>query len=165
MWKHAEVVGMLDRSGFVRAVSRNEEEAVVKNIVGREIRQFIAPQSCKAFDALFQAALAGQEVEALLAGVADDGSTLWGRVRLKQSPEQTAPVLLHMRRLPRSWSRLSEREKAVIEALNAASMNSKRAAKQLGISVHTLNSHRRSICRKCQLSGVGEFWIYVEHCR
>jgi len=165
MWKHAEVVAMLDRSGYVRAVSRNEEEAAVKNVVGRDVRQLVAPPSRAAFGKLFQAALDGQEVEALLSGLADDGTTTWGRVRLKKSPEPTAPVLLHMRRLPRSWDRLSDREKAVIEALNATDMNSKRAAKQLGISVHTLNSHRRSICRKCELSGVGEFWIYVEHCR
>jgi DNA-binding NarL/FixJ family response regulator len=165
MWKHAEVVGLLDRSGRVCAVTRNEEEAVVKDVVGRDIREFISPESRAALEASFQAAIQGQETDVLLAGIADDGTTVWSRARLKKSPEPTAHVLLHLRRLPRSWDRLSPRERSVIEALNATEMNSKRAARQLGISVHTLNSHRRSICRKCQLSGVGEFWIFVEHCR
>ncbi len=165
MWKHAEVVGLLDRAGCVRLVSRNEAEAVVKHVLGRNIREMLAPGSHQAFEGAFQAALNGDEAQALLAGVADDGFVIWGRVHLKRSPEPSAPVLFHMRRLPRQWGRLSQREKSVIEALNAADMNSKRAAKRLGISVHTLNSHRRSICQKCGLSGVGEFWIFVEHCR
>jgi DNA-binding CsgD family transcriptional regulator len=165
MWKHAEVVGLLDRAGCVRAISRNEDEAVIKNIVGRDIRHLLASDSRKAFEAAFRSALDGEETQVLLAGVADDGSTTWARVNLKRSPEPAAPVLFQLRRLPKAWDRLTPREKAVIEALNAADMNSKRAAKRLGISVHTLNSHRRTICRKCDVCGVGEFWIFVEHCR
>lgn len=165
MWKHAEVVGLLDRKGYVRLVSRNEAEARVKQVIGRNIRDLVAPESRGAFDAAFRIALAGGVAQDLLAGVGDDGSIYWGRVEIRPSPEEDAPVLFHMRRLPRSWSRLTDRERAVIEALHASDMNSKRAANRLGISVHTLNSHRRSICRKCQLDGVGEFWIFVEHCR
>ena len=104
-------------------------------------------------------------MQVLLAGVADEGFVFWGRIHLMASPETASPVLFHMRRLPRNWEQLSERERAVIEALNATDMNAKRAAKRLGISVHTLNSHRRSICHKCDLSGIGEFWIFVERCR
>jgi hypothetical protein len=33
------------------------------------------------------------------------------------------------------------------------------------MSVHTLNAHRRSICQKCGLESVGEFWVFVEQCR
>ena len=162
MWEHAEVVALLDRQGCVRVVSRNESEALVHRVVGRNIREMLAPGSHQTFEAAFQAALAGDKAQVLLAGVADEGFVFWGRVHLLASPETNAPVLFHM---PRQWWQHSERERAVIEALNAADMNAKRAAKQLGISVHTLNSHRRSICHKCNLSGIGEFWIFVERCR
>jgi DNA-binding CsgD family transcriptional regulator len=44
-------------------------------------------------------------------------------------------------------------------------MNPKRAASRLGLSVNTLNAHRRSICQKCRLRSVGDFWVFVERCR
>ena len=165
MWEHAEVVGLLDRQGCVRVVSRNEAEALVHCVVGRNIREMLSADSLQTFETAFEAALAGDKVQVLLAGVADEGFVFWGRVQLMASPETASPVLFHMRRLPRNWGQLSDRERTVIDALNAADMNAKRAAKRLGISVHTLNSHRRSICHKCNLSGIGEFWIFVERCR
>ena len=165
MWKNAEVVGLLDPAGLIRVVSRNEDEALVQEVLGRDIRELIAPDSLETFEEAFQTALDGDESQALLAGVADEGFIFWGRVRIGPSPEADAPVLFHLRRLPRAWTKLSDREREAIDALNATSMNSKRAAKQLGVSVHTLNSHRRSICRKCGLHGVGEFWVFVEQCR
>lgn len=165
MWENAEIVGLLDRQGCVRVISRNEAEALVHHVVGRNIREMLAPDSQQKFEAAFQAALAGDKIHVLLSGVADEGFVFWGRVYLMASPETNSPVLFHMRRLPRQWEQLSERERTVIEALNAAEMNAKRAAKRLGISIHTLNSHRRSICHKCNLSGIGEFWIFVERCR
>lgn len=165
MWQNADVVGLLDRQGQVRVVFRNESEALVRDVVGYPIRDFAAPESVETFDRAFEAALRGEESLVLLAGVADEGFTFWGRANLGPSPEPKAPVLFHFRRLPRAWSLLSAREREAVDALNAARMNSKRAAKQLGISLNTLNSHRRSICRKCQLHGVGEFWVFVERCR
>lgn len=165
MWEHAEVVGLLDRAGQIRVVSRNEAEALIHNVVGRNIREMLGPDSHQPFEAAFQAALAGDKMQVTLSGIADEGFVFWGRVQLMASPEPTSPVLFHMRRLPREWGELSEREHAVVDALNESDMNAKRAAKQLGISVHTLNSHRRSICQKCGLSGIGDFWIFVEHCR
>ncbi len=165
MWKNAEVVGLLDREGRVRVVSRNEDEALVQQVMGRDIREMIESCSLQRFEEAFQAALVGVESQALLAGVADEGFVFWGRVRIGPSPETDSPVLFHLRRLPRQWSALSDRERDAVDALNATGMNSKRAAKQLGVSVHTLNSHRGSICRKCGLHGVGEFWVFVEQCR
>ncbi len=165
MWKNAEVVGLLDRAGRIRVVSRNEDEALVQEVLGRDIRELIAPCSLQRFEDAFQAALGGVESQSLLAGVADEGFLFWGRVRIGHSPETDSPVLFHLRRLPRQWSALTDRERDAIDALNATNMNSKRAAKQLGVSFHTLNSHRRSICRKCGLHGVGEFWVFVEQCR
>jgi DNA-binding CsgD family transcriptional regulator len=165
MWKNAEVVGLLDREGRVRVVSRNEEEALVHEVIGRDIRDSIAPCSLERFEESFQAALVGVESQALLAGVADEGFIFWGRVRIGPSPETESPVLFHLRRLPRAWTALSVRERDAVDALNATGMNSKRAAKRLGVSLHTLNTHRRSICRKCGLHGVGEFWVFVEQCR
>jgi DNA-binding NarL/FixJ family response regulator len=165
MWEHAEVVGLLDRQGCVRVVSRNEAEALIHRVIGQNIREMLSPVSHERFETAFQAALAGDKVEVLLAGVADEGFVFWGRVHMMASPETDSPVLFHMRRLPRAWGQLSDRESAVIEALNSTDMNAKRAARRLGISVHTLNSHRRSICKKCNLSGIGEFWIFVERCR
>jgi FixJ family two-component response regulator len=109
--------------------------------------------------------MAGKETEVLIALVADDGHTFWSRVRLTRSPVEDSWVLLHARRLPRSWQLLSEREREVIAALNDSGLNPKRAAKQLGIALNTLNAHRRSISQKCQLQGVGEFWVFVERCR
>ena len=165
MWKHAGVVGLLDRAGRIRVVSRNEDEALVHEVFGRDIRELIATCSLERFEEAFQAALQGAESQALLAGVADEGFIFWGRVRIGPSPETDSPVLFHLRRLPRAWSSLSDREREANDALNEPSMNSKRSAKQLGVSIHTLNTHRRSICRKCGLHGVGEFWVFVEQCR
>lgn len=165
MWKNAEVVGLLDRAGRIRVVSRNEDEALVHEVFGRDIRELIATCSLERFEEAFQAALKGAESQALLAGVADEGFIFWGRVRIGPSPDTDSPVLFHLRRLPRAWSSLSDREREAIDALNETSMNSKRAAKKLGVSIHTLNTHRRSICRKCGLHGVGEFWVFVEQCR
>ena len=81
------------------------------------------------------------------------------------SPVPESPVLFHFRRLPRDWDRLSPRERDVVHALHDTSMNPKRAAGKLRMSVHTLNAHRRSICQKCGLQSVGEFWVFVEQCR
>lgn len=165
MWQNAEVVGLLDREGRVRVVYRNETEAMVRDVIGHPIRSFAAPGSIEPFEKAFQAALRGEESLLLLEGIADEGFTFWGRANVGPSPEPSSPVLFHFRRLPLAWSLLSTREREAIDALNTARMNGKRAAKQLGISLNTLNSHRRSICRKCQLHGVGEFWVFVERCR
>ena len=70
MWEHAEVVGLLDREGCVRVVSRNEAEAFIHHVVGRNIREMLAPGSHQTFEAAFQAALAG-----------DKGASLTGRRR------------------------------------------------------------------------------------
>ncbi len=165
MWVQAEVVGLLDRDARVTVVSRNETEAPVSNVLGRPIVEILAPTSVGEFHIAFEQALGGNEVEALLAGIADEGHTFWGRVKLMPSPEASSPVLFHMRRLPIMWGKLSERERSVVRALNETSMNAKRAAKQLNISVNTFNSHRRSICHKCGLHGVGDFWVFVQQCR
>ena len=165
MWDHAEVAGRLDQQGRVRVVSRNESEAPVRNVMGRRVIEMLVPESHQPFLQAFGEALHGGEAEVLLAGVADAGYLVWGRVRLMPSPEAGSPVLFHMRRLPKQWQQLSPREREVIQALNDLGMNAKRAARQLGISVHTLNAHRRSICRKCDLNGVGDFWIFVQRCR
>jgi len=165
MWDQAEVVGLLDRDARVTVVSRNEAEAPVSDVHGRAIVEMLAPASIGEFHDAFQQALGGTEVETLLAGIADDGHTFWGRVKLMPSPEALSPVLFHMRRLPTMWGKLSERERDVVRALNETHMNAKRAAKQLKISVNTFNSHRRSICHKCVLHGVGDFWVFVQQSR
>jgi DNA-binding CsgD family transcriptional regulator len=165
MWDQAEVVGLLDREARVTVVSRNEMEAATSHVLGRPVPEMLAPASVDDFERAFQRALDGNQVEVLLSGIADDGHVFWGRVQLMPSPEAASPVLFHMRRLPVLWRELSERERDVVRLLNETSMNAKRAAKQLGISVNTLNSHRRSICQKCSLHGVGDFWIFVKQCR
>ncbi len=151
MWQNAEVVGLLDRRGRVRVVYRNEDEALIHDVVGQLVCDLLAPASVELFEQAMESALRGEETQVLLAGVADEEFVFWGRA--------------HLRRLPRFWDRLSEREKGVVDALNATNMNAKRAARQVGISLHTLNSHRRSICRTCELHRVGEFWVFVERCR
>lgn len=165
MWDQSEVVGLIDREGRVTIVSRNEAEAPVSNVLGRRIVDMLAPESVPEYERAMQQVLAGREVETLFAGVADTGSLFWGRARLLPSPEPASPVLFHMRRLPLSWGKLSRRERDVMQALNATGMNAKRAAKQLAISINTLNAHRRSICQKCELDGVGDFWVFVQQCR
>ena len=165
MWDHSEVAGLFDQQGFVRVVSRNEDEAPVSNVLDRNVADTLVAESRPLFAEAFARALRGEAVELMLCGIADAGYEFWGRVRLAPAPEKSLPVLFHMRRLPKSWGELSARERDVLEALNACGMNAKRAAKRLGISVNTLNSHRRAICQKCQLHGVGEFWVYVQRSR
>jgi DNA-binding NarL/FixJ family response regulator len=165
MWDHAEVAGLFDQKGYVRVLSRNEDEAPVANALDRNVVETLAAPSRPLFADAFARALRGEIVELLLCGIADAGYEFWGRVRLAPSPEKLLPVLFHMRRLPKSWGMLSVRERDVLDALNKCGMNAKRAAKLLGISVNTLNSHRRAICQKCQLHGVGEFWVYVQRSR
>ena len=165
MWEQAEVVALLDAQARVTVVSRNETEAPVASVAGRSLVEMLAPESVTEFEHAFHRVLNGAESIALLAGMADAGYVFWARVRLLPSPEPASQVLFHMRRLPTSWGKLSGREREVIDALNAAGTNAKGAAKQLGISLNTLNSHRRSICQKCELQGVGDFWIFVHQCR
>ena len=165
MWDQAEVVGLLDRNGRVTVVSRNEAEAPVSEVLGRPVVDMLDPTSVSDFERSFEQVLRGSEVETLLSGISDEGYSFWGRVKLMPSPEAASPVLFHMRRLPTPWGTLSERERDVVCALNETNMNAKRAAKQLNISIHTFNSHRRSICQKCGLHGVGDFWVFVQQCR
>ena len=165
MWENAEVVVLLDREGYVRAISRNEEEAPIQDVLGKRMLEMIHEDCQAAARQAMQSALAGVETEVLLTAYADAGYVFWSRVRFLQSPLEEISLLLHLRRLPRSWGRLSPREQEVINTLHEAHMNPKRAAKQLGITQNTLNAHRRSICQKCQLKGVGEFWVFVEQCR
>ena len=165
MWENAEVAGLLDRTGCIRVLSRNEDEAPVANALNSQVTDRLASSCHDVFADGFERALRGETVELLLCGVADAGYEFWGRVQLSPSPEKNLPVLFHMRRLPKSWTQLTEREREVLSALNECRMNAKRAAKLLDISVHTLNSHRRSICHKCGLHGVGEFWVFVQKCR
>jgi DNA-binding CsgD family transcriptional regulator len=165
MWEQAEVAGLLDRTGCVRVVSRNEQEAPVANALGRNVAEVLTEPSRPVFADAFARAQQGEVVEILLSGLADDGCEIWGRVQLSPSPEKSLPVLFHLRRLPKEWTTLTERERDVLHALNQNHMNAKRAAKRLNVSVNTLNSHRRSICHKCRLHGVGEFWVFVKRCR
>ncbi len=165
MWEHAEVAGLLDEQGRVRVVSRNEAEAPIHNVLGRRVVEMLIPERHQPFQEAFDAALAGGEAEVLLAGMADASYLGWGRACMMPSPEPGSPVLFHMRRLPKQWEDLSPRERDVVQALNSAGMNAKRAAKRLGISVNTPNAYRRSIRHKCDVEGVGEFWIFVQRCR
>jgi DNA-binding NarL/FixJ family response regulator len=165
MWDNAEIVALLDKEGHVCAVSRNEEEAAIHNILGMQVIERVHPDSLSIAREAMQAALAGEEKEVLVAAYADEGFVFWSRVRFTRSPIPDKPLLLHARKLPRSWGQLSSREQELIQALQKSGMNPKRAARQLGITVNTLNAHRRSICQKCGLKGVGDFWVYVEHCR
>ena len=166
MWSRAEGVALLDEDGIVRAVSRNEDEARIRHVIGTRIieERAIEVDKPKAIEA-FQAALEGKETELELGAIADDGQVIWGRTVLKPSPLPETPVLLHSRSLPESWGALSDREKQVINGLHQAQLNPKRAAQQLGITNNTFNAHRRSISQKCQLHEVGDFWVFVERCR
>jgi DNA-binding CsgD family transcriptional regulator len=166
MWNNAEVVALLDEQGYVRAISRNEEEAVIRNVIGMRIIEERAVASCKqATLKAFDDALNGKETELEVGAIADDGHITWSKVRLKPSPVTATPVFLHARGLPDSWGVLSEREKDIVSALHQTQMNPKLAAKQLGITLNTFNAHRRAITQKCDLQGVGDFWIFVERCR
>ena len=165
MWDNAEVVALLDRQWYVRVVSRNEEEAPIKNVLGTRATNRIHEDSVKEIEEALQAVLAGEEREVMVASYADEGYVFWSRVKLLPSHLEDTPILVHLRRLPRSWTLLSTREQEVIHALHRSGLNPKRAARILGISGHTLNAHRRSICQKCRLDGVGDFWVFVERCR
>lgn len=166
MWDNAEVVALLDEEGYVRAISRNEDEAPIRNAIGSRILEERLIESYKpAAQEAFAAALKGSEVNIEIAAIADDGHVFWSKVRLMRSPAPEIAVLMHARRLPRGWDGLSQREKEVVRTLHEAQMNPKRAAKQLGITLNTFNAHRRSITQKCDLQGVGDFWIFAERCR
>ena len=166
MWNNAEVVALIDKQGCVRAISRNEEEAPIHDAIGHSVVEERVIEACKpAARKALAAALAGQEVRLEVGAIADDGHVFWNKVRLMPSPLSEYPVLLHVRRLPKSWGDLSQREKDVICTLHDTSMNPKRAAKQLGITLNTFNAHRRAISQKCDLSGIGDFWVFVERCR
>ena len=165
MWTHAEVAGLIDRTGRVCLVSRNEQEAPVRNVLGKRAIDLVLDRFRPDVDGAIRDALAGKETHAVFAGMADAGYVVWGRVRILPSPLPEAPVMFHVRRLPKTWDLLSPREREVVHALHEAFMNPKRAAHNLGMSVNTLNAHRRSICQKCRLRSVGEFWVFVERCR
>lgn len=165
MWDNSEVVALLDKEGYVCAVSRNEEEAPVRHVMGKDALERVRADLLDQAREAVQAAKAGKTTELLLAAKADEGYEFWSRVEIMPSHLEELPVLVHVRRLPRNWGELSQREKEVIQALHVTAMNPKRAAKNLGISENTLNAHRRSICQKCQLDGIGDFWVFVEHCR
>jgi DNA-binding NarL/FixJ family response regulator len=165
MWNHAEVAGLLDRDGRVCLVSRNEQEAPVRKLLGMRAVDVVLDRFRQPVEDAVRDALAGNETHFILAGMADAGFVVWARARIMPSPLPEAPVMFHFRRLPKTWDLLSPRERDVVHALHAAFMNPKRAARNLGMSVHTLNAHRRSICQKCRLHTVGEFWVYVERCR
>lgn len=165
MWENAEVVVLLDRDGHVCAVSRNEEEAPIQDVLGKHALEAVHEDHKVIGQQAIESALAGKQTDVMVAAHADAGYVFWNRVSVLPSPLEEVPILLHIRRLPRSWGLLSAREQEVIHALHKSRMNPKRAAKQLGITQNTLNAHRRSICQKCQLNGVGEFWVFVERCR
>jgi DNA-binding CsgD family transcriptional regulator len=165
MWDNAEVAGLLDGAGRVCVISRNEDEAPVRDVLGKRVVDIVRAESRDDFEAAFRQAADGCEVFVLLSALADAGHVVWARVRMMPSPVAASPVLFHFRRLPRDWDRLSPRERDVVHALHDAAMNPKRAAAKLQMSVHTLNAHRRSICQKCGLQSVGEFWVFVEQCR
>jgi DNA-binding NarL/FixJ family response regulator len=165
MWDNAETVALLDREGFVRAVSRNEEEAEIRHVLGLRVIERVHPNSYEVARDALQGALNGKERDVMVAAFADDGSVFWSRVRCSPSPVPELPVIVHTRKLPRRWGILSPREQELIAALHETGMNPKRAAKELGITLNTLNAHRRSICQKCDFHSVGDFWVFVEHCR
>lgn len=165
MWENAEVVGLLDEDGVVRAVSRNESEALVRHVLGRRPLTWVTEAHRGPAAAAIEAAQRGEEVELVIAALADDGAEFWNRVRLLPAPENEGWVLVHARRLPTAWATLSQREKEVVRVLHEVGLNPKRAARELGVSINTINAHRRSITQKCGLNGPGDFWVFVERCR
>ena len=165
MWNNAESVSLVDDKGIIRAISRNEEEDPIREGVGTDILYRVTSESIPAAIDALNKARCGEESDLLVAAVADAGYVFWNRVVVKPSPEGDQWVLVHSRVLPRSWDRLSPRERTIIHALHACGMNPKKAARRLGITFNTLNSHRRSITNKCNLQGVGDFWVFVERCR
>ena len=162
---HAEVVALVDENDIVRTISRNEEEALIRDVLGKPILYRIHPDHLERAQAALDTARSGEEIETFVSSIADDGLVYWSRARLTQSPLNESWVLIHARRLPRAWQLLSEREREVVRTLHQAGLNPKRAAKQLKITLNTLNAHRRSITQKCKLQGVGDFWVFVERCR
>ena len=165
MWDNAEVVVLLDEAGIIRSVSRNEEEALIHDVIGRHALDRIHEDYLPSAQEALAQALQGKKCELLLAVYADDGYVFWSRVQSLPSHLQDLPILLHLRRLPKGWGRMSTREQQVVQALHSADMNPKKAARILGISDNTLNAHRRSISHKCELDGIGDFWVFVERCR
>ena len=165
VWDNAEVVALLDGEGYIRAVSRNEDEAPIRNVLGKQAMHRVKEDSIGPAREAIQKAMKGETSELLVSATADKGYEFWSRLQVMPSHLEDLPVLVHIRRLPRSWGNLSSREKEVVHALHNTGMNPKRASKELGISENTLNAHRRSICQKCQLDGVGDFWVFVERCR
>ena len=64
MWENAETVAILDREGIVRAISRNEEEAAIKNVIGVRNLEERTVESCRAAAReAFENALNGNESE------------------------------------------------------------------------------------------------------
>jgi len=165
MWNNAEVVSLVDENGIIRAISRNEAEDPIQEAIGKEVVYRVTPESLPEAQKALSKAQLGEETELLVSAQADAGYIFWNRVVVKPSPEGDKWVLVHSRVLPRSWGTLSSREQDIIKTLHSFALNPKKAASKLGITINTLNAHRRSICQKCQLDGVGDFWVFVERCR
>ena len=166
MWENAEAVALLDREGCIRAVSRNEDEAVIKDVIGLCVLEERILEDCRAAtQKAFEAALNGKETAFEIGARGDDRLVVWSRAVMKPSPLPETPVLFHIRRLPTDWGILSSREQEIINTLHEEDLNPKRAAKLLDITLNTFNAHRRAITQKCDLQGVGDFWVFVERCR
>ena len=165
MWDNAEVVVLLDQEGVVRAVSRNEDEALIHDVIGKHALDRIHEDDRSSVQQAMEQALQGEKYDLLISAYADEGYVFWSRLQFLPSPLPELPILVHIRRLPRSWGKLSEREQQVVQTLHSTEMNPKKAARLLGISENTLNAHRRSISQKCELDGIGDFWVFVERCR
>lgn len=165
MWNNAESVSLVDDQGIIRAMSRNEDEDPIREGVGTEILYRVTSESMPMAVEAIAKARSGEECELLVSAKADAGYVFWVRAVVKPSPMGKDWVIVHARRLPRPWGALSLREQEIIAALHASGLNSKKAARALGITINTFNAHRRSITTKCQLDGVGDFWVFVERCR
>ncbi|MGI9428699.1 MAG: LuxR C-terminal-related transcriptional regulator [Bythopirellula sp.] len=165
MWNNAESVSLVDDQGIIVAISRNEVEDPIKEGVGTEILYRVTPDSLPLAVEAIAKARGGEECELLVSAEADAGYVFWVRAVVKPSPVGDRWVIVHSRRLPRAWGSLSTREREVVAALHASGLNSKKAARALGVSINTFNAHRRSITTKCDLDGVGDFWVFVERCR
>src|SRR5262245_2322536 len=100
MWDNAEVAGLLDDAGRVCVISRNEDEAPVRNVLGKRVVDILREESRGDFETAFRQAAAGGDVFVLLSAVADAGYVVWARVRMMPSPVPESPVLFHFRRLP-----------------------------------------------------------------
>ena len=92
MWENAEIVVLLDGEGYVRAISRNEEEAAIHDVIGVCILEERILESCKAeLRAAFDAALRGSETEVEIGAQADDGLVVWSRAVVKPAPTPDTP--------------------------------------------------------------------------